>query len=292
MSVFTNAHARRGIELMKDPVELFYAEPGKITKAQGMNLVSEALRVSKRPSWSQRKGRRGVIRAEAERGRMYAVVNIYIDDDGIKINYADSDRMRFREHRDKRYIRNIYNKWIMSLTKELKRSAQYKYRLKLVSAKNRRIMKGLASGKALVVIAVRALPDTNPKRNGPKWSAQIGESLVDVLSNKQGAKHVFISLEWNRETQRYVKGGHKKGYNKLACDANESQGVITVGVIVDSTDPDSTSGSEVLRITYFNCETEQLVVKTVDVDYKRSDAFDLQTATTFHVDKLLSEVGL
>lgn len=290
-SIFTTAHARRGIEEIKDPVELFYVTPGKITKAQAMRLVSDAIDGTSRPRWTERRGRPGSIRAEAERGRLYASVDIVVNKDGIKIHYVDSERMRYRERRGKRYIRDIYNKWIKSLTRELVRSAQYKYKLKLVSARNREIMKGLASGKTLVVIAVRALPDTNPRRNGPKWSAQIGGSLVGVLNNKQGAKHVFSALEWNRETQRYVKGGHKKGYNKLACDANESYGVVTVGVVVDSTDPDSTPGSEVLVITYFNCETGQLAVKTVDVEYKRSDAFDLQTAIIFHVDKLLTEVN-
>lgn len=291
MSIFTTAHARRGIEEMKDPVELYYIEPGKITKAQAREFIREAISVSSRPRWIQRTGRQGSIRAEAERGRLFASVDISFDDDGIKINYVDSERMRFRQRKDKKFIRDIYNKWIKSLSKELTRSAQYKYKIKLVSARNRKFLKGMASGKEIVVIAVRALPDTNPKRNGPKWSAQIGESLVDVLNKKQGAKHVFLTLEWNRETQRYVKGGHKRGYNKLACDASESQGVITIGVVVDSTDVDYTPGSEVLTITYFNCETDKLAIKTVDVDYKRSDAFDLQTAITFHVDKFLSETG-
>lgn len=290
LSLSIDANAR-GIEVMKDPVELFYAEPGKITQAQANKMVIEALRRSNRPRWTHRSGKKGVIRAEAEKGRLYAAVDIYVDEEGIKINYADSEKMRFRERKNKRYIRDTYNKWINSLSKELIRSAQYKYNLTLVSAKKRKIMKGLASGKALVVIAVRALPDNNPKRNGPKWSAQIGDSLADVLNSKRSAKHVFLALEWNRETNRYVKGGHKKGYNKLACDANESQGVITVGVVVDSTDPESTAGSEELVVTYYNCDTEKLIVKTIEVDYKKGDTFNLQTATTYHVDKLLNEAG-
>ena len=174
LSSFTEAHAR-GMEVMKDPVELFYANPGKITRAQAKKMVLKALKTNKKPKWIKRSSRAGVIRAEAEQGRLYAAIDINIDKEGIKISYVDSERMRFRERNNKRYIRDIYNKWVKSLSKELIRSAQSRYKLTLVSSKKRKIMKGLASGKALVVIAVRALPDTNPKLNGPKWSAKIGD---------------------------------------------------------------------------------------------------------------------
>ena len=102
--------------------------------------------------------------------------------------------MRYRERRGKRYIRDIYNKWVSSLAKNMDRMAKNKFKIQLVSSKKRKLLKGLASGKNLVVIAVRALPDVRPVRNGPKWSAQIGESMADALNEKYGEKYVFSAI--------------------------------------------------------------------------------------------------
>jgi len=292
MSVITAAHARRGIEEIKDPYELFYAVEGKITKAQARKLIKEVINSSRKPSWTQRKGQRGKIRAEAERGRLYAAVDIIVSNEGIKIHYVDSERMRYRQRKDKRYIRNIYNKWVKSLAKQISQSARSKYKAVLVSSKKRKLLKGLAAGKKLVVIAVRALPDVRPVRNGPKWSAQIGESLADKLNKKFGNKHLFDVLEWNRVTLNYVKSGYKKSYNMQACDANDAQGVITVGVVIDSTETDGPTSSEEVSLTYFDCDTEELLVKTVEAEYKNTDKFDLQTGTIYQVSKMLSETGL
>ncbi|MFV1992593.1 MAG: hypothetical protein ACC635_01700 [Acidiferrobacterales bacterium] len=290
LSSFTDAHAR-GMEVMKDPVELYYATPGKISGAQAKKVVLGALAKTKKPVWKKRSSKKGVIRVEAEQGRLYAAVDIYMDREGIKIVYVDSERMRFRERKNKKYIRDMYNKWVKSLGKELKKSASSRYKLKLVSARSRYILKGIAAGKELVVIAVRAVPDINRRRNTPVWSAQITKSLAVALSKKYGEKHVYSGLEWSKETQNLVKNGYKVSQNKLACDANESSGVITVGIDIDSTDTDGGSASEDMTITYFNCDTGKLIIKTVEGYYARGDAYNLETATRIQVGYILNEAG-
>ena len=222
---------------------------------------------------------------------MYAAVDIYMDREGIKIVYVDSERMRFRERQNKKYIRDMYNRWVKSLSKEIKNSALSRYKLKLVSASSRYILKGIAAGKELVVIAVRAVPDINRRRNTPVWSAQITKSLTAALSKKYGEKHVYSGLEWSKETQNLVKNGYKVSQNKLACNVNESKGVITVGVDTDSAGTDGGSASEDMTITYFNCDDEKLIVKTVEGYYARKDTFNLETATRIQVGYVLNEAG-
>jgi len=287
---FTDAHAR-GIEVMKDPVELYYATPGKITGTQAKRVVLDALAKTKKPVWKKRSSKKGVIRVEAEQGRLYAAVDIYMDREGIKIIYVDSERMRFRERQNKKYIRDMYNKWVKSLSTELRKSAQSRYKLKLVSAKSRNILKGIAAGKELVVIAIRAVPDINRRRNAPIWSAQLTNSLADALNKKYGAKHVYSGLDWSTDTQKLVKNGYKVSQNKFACDANEAKGVITIGIDIDNTDTDSSSASEEITITYFNCDTGKVIVKTVEGNFVKGDAFDLQTATKIQVGYILNEAG-
>lgn len=292
MSILSTAHARRGIEEMKDPVELFYTQPGKITNTQAKDLITDAISRTSRPGWKQRQGRENSVRAEAERGRLYAAVDIKFNNEGLTIHYVDSERMKFRERRDKKFIRDIYNKWVKSLAKQLNRSAKAKFNIQLVSRKKRKLMKGLAEGKKLVVIAVRALPDVRPVRNGPKWSSQIGESMADAFNDKFGEKHLFTVLEWNRDNLNLVKNAYKQGYNKIACDAHGADSVITAGAVVDSTEVDGTSASEEMSLSYYNCDTEKLIVKTVQADFKATDKFDLQSGSIFHMGKLLSEAGL
>jgi len=290
LSSFADVHAR-GMEVMKDPVELYYATPGKITGTQAKKMVLDALAKTKKPVWKKRSSKRGVIRVEAEQGRLYAVVDIYMSREGLKISYVDSERMRFRERQNKKYIRDMYNKWVKSLRKELKKSAQSRYKLKLVSAKNRKILKGIAAGKGLVVIAVRAVPDINRRRNTPIWSAQISRSLVDALNEKYGTKHVYSGLDWSTETQKLVKSGYNLSKNKLACDANEAKGIITVGIDMDDTEADSSSASQEISITYFNCDNGKIIMKTVEGNYANGDKFNLQTATKVQVGYVLNEAG-
>ena len=185
----------------------------------------------------------------------------------------------------------MYNEWVRSLRKELKKTAINKYKIKLVSASSRYILKGIAAGKQLVVIAIRAIPDTNVRRNAPIWSAQINKSLAGALNKKYGAKHVYSGLEWSTETQKLVKNGYKASQNKLVCVANEARGVITVGIDIDSSDTGGSSASQDIKITYFDCENGKLIVKTVSGDYVSRDAFDLQTATNVQVGYLLNEAG-
>ena len=290
------ADARSALETPQDNIVL-HVEGSKMLSTQGLeNIIQTAAQRASvgNISWKILNKQKGLIELQGGKVSSYALFDLTYSSKSISLVYKDSRGLKYRKDRRGRpLIHPAYNKWVTQFIKEISDAANLQNHVELITDEQKFIKNSRAKGAAFMVIAAEADPGYEHGRgmNQAKWSTMIMQTSAKAVNVEYSGKIVAKGLTWSRDTRRIARKGYKAGRNKVGCDNNNADRVVSIAIEFDSADTGWHTSRDA-RYNYYDCKTGGLFSKIVILTRNNDDSFPFEGAFRKSIIKFLKDNGI
>ena len=117
------------------------------------------------------------------------------------------------------------------------------------------------------------------------------KTTAEAVNNEYPDKIVAKALTWSKPTRRIARKGYKAGRNKVGCDDNNADRVVSIAMQFDSSDTNWRTFRDA-RYNYYDCKTERLFSKIMQLTRNNDDSYPFEGAFRKTIIKFLKDNGV
>jgi hypothetical protein len=117
------------------------------------------------------------------------------------------------------------------------------------------------------------------------------QTTAKAVNNEYPGKVVAKALTWSKATRRLARKGYKAGHNKIGCDDNNADRIVSIAIQFDS-DDGSWHTFRDARYNYYDCKTGRMFSKIVSLTRNNDDSFPFEGAFRKSIIRFLKDNGI